>query len=672
MTLFHSCKPQPKRAARAAATLLVTALSLSASSASARLGDWGDPIIVNELPFTHAGDTRGRASRVNSYSCAPSLSEQGPEVLYRLQIPRAGRLRAWVEGDDGAVDIDVHILTQMSESAGLAQGCAARDNRVASAGLGAGTAYVSVDSYAGAQQAGPYRLHLDFQPDGDWRHKPLARGVTLETKEYSSLFGGKQTGSVVRVDLSEPGVSVRPIGGAGCATTSQLGRQAGAVAAINAGFFSLNASCSSVSLLKSQGQLISRNAVGRSAFGLSAAGAPLMDWVSAGADWPAAHSAVGGLSRLVSAGAVNVEWERDGASSSFTYGANPRSAVGYRGQTVTLATLDGRTSAGLGVDLFDLAQWLVWLDVSEGLNLDGGGSTTLWARGEPHGGVVNFPSDNGAADHSGERLVSNALGVFAPELERETEWVARHGEPSLRVGERFSVELFAIDPDGEELSLSASTSGAGALSFEPQLDGGAQLEYVPVSSDSQRVTLTVEARAAGTLDGSWRLTLNIIDSLGPPTEPEPDPEGGEAAGGAPGGPEPQGGQGASPTGGERSPTPGGGTDETGGEVAPAGMTPPSAGSSGVAPQGATEPTPEPRGGDASAGQTGSGGRPIPSPTPSPEAGEPPPQGFSPQPSSAQSSGGVSCASAPEQSSPLALILMLLALPSLIGRVRGIS
>jgi MYXO-CTERM domain-containing protein len=98
------------------------------------------------------------------------------------------------------------------------------------------------------------------------------------------------------------------------------------------------------------------------------------------------------------------------------------------------------------------------------------------------------------------------------------------------------------------------------------------------------------------------------------------------------------------------------------------MTPPSAGSSGVAPQGATEPTPEPRGGDASAEQTGSGGRPIPSPTPSPEAGESPPQGFSPQPASAQGSGGVSCASAPEQSSPLALILMLLALPSLIRRL----
>jgi exopolysaccharide biosynthesis protein len=40
------------------------------------------------------------------------------------------------------------------------------------------------------------------------------------------------------------------------------------------------------------------------------------------------------------------------------------------------------------------------------LNLDGGGSTTLWIKGK---GVVNYPCDNKKFDHEGERSVSNAL-----------------------------------------------------------------------------------------------------------------------------------------------------------------------------------------------------------------------------------------------------------------------
>jgi exopolysaccharide biosynthesis protein len=38
----------------------------------------------------------------------------------------------------------------------------------------------------------------------------------------------------------------------------------------------------------------------------------------------------------------------------------------------------------------------------EGMNLDGGGSSALWVRGE----IVNFPSDP-----TGERAVGNALVV---------------------------------------------------------------------------------------------------------------------------------------------------------------------------------------------------------------------------------------------------------------------
>ena len=48
------------------------------------------------------------------------------------------------------------------------------------------------------------------------------------------------------------------------------------------------------------------------------------------------------------------------------------------------------------------------LGLYEALNLDGGGSATLWTSDF---GVLNHPYDNQRFDHEGERSVPNALIV---------------------------------------------------------------------------------------------------------------------------------------------------------------------------------------------------------------------------------------------------------------------
>lgn len=47
------------------------------------------------------------------------------------------------------------------------------------------------------------------------------------------------------------------------------------------------------------------------------------------------------------------------------------------------------------------------------LNLDGGGSTTMCVKGQgdPETHVVNYPTDNGRYDHSGERLIRNHIYI---------------------------------------------------------------------------------------------------------------------------------------------------------------------------------------------------------------------------------------------------------------------
>ena len=67
---------------------------------------------------------------------------------------------------------------------------------------------------------------------------------------------------------------------------------------------------------------------------------------------------------------------------------------------------------GLGSQGFRYAQswWNYrYVGLTEAINLDGGGSTTLWTEKT---GVINHPYDNKKFDHVGERTVPNLIVVY--------------------------------------------------------------------------------------------------------------------------------------------------------------------------------------------------------------------------------------------------------------------
>jgi exopolysaccharide biosynthesis protein len=73
--------------------------------------------------------------------------------------------------------------------------------------------------------------------------------------------------------------------------------------------------------------------------------------------------------------------------------------------TIWLVTVDGRQpELSVGMTLIELRALAHRLGLVNALNLDGGGSTTMWVQGE----VVNKPSDP-----TGPRKVSDALLVFS-------------------------------------------------------------------------------------------------------------------------------------------------------------------------------------------------------------------------------------------------------------------
>ena len=115
---------------------------------------------------------------------------------------------------------------------------------------------------------------------------------------------------------------------------------------------------------------------------------------------------VGGVPRIVRDGVASVEHKLEGISDKFALDRHPRTAAGISKDStqVYLIVVDGRQPGySVGMSLYELSDFMVELGVYQGVNLDGGGSTTMVVNNE----VVNQPSDA-----SGERPVGNALLVI--------------------------------------------------------------------------------------------------------------------------------------------------------------------------------------------------------------------------------------------------------------------
>ncbi|MEP6848791.1 MAG: phosphodiester glycosidase family protein [Acidobacteriota bacterium] len=114
---------------------------------------------------------------------------------------------------------------------------------------------------------------------------------------------------------------------------------------------------------------------------------------------------VGGVPQLIKDGKIDVTWEKEKATRSFFETRHPRTAAAIlRDGKLLLVTIDGRSESSGGIGLADLASLLLEFGATDAMNLDGGGSTTMYLDGK----VVNHPSDK-----EGERAVSDALVVTA-------------------------------------------------------------------------------------------------------------------------------------------------------------------------------------------------------------------------------------------------------------------
>lgn len=94
---------------------------------------------------------------------------------------------------------------------------------------------------------------------------------------------------------------------------------------------------------------------------------------------------------------------------------HPRTAVAITPEGhVLLVTVDGRRPETAGMSAKELTQFLQrFFKPRFALNLDGGGSTTMWIKdSNSPNGVVNYPTDNRRYDHYGQRRIRNGIIVL--------------------------------------------------------------------------------------------------------------------------------------------------------------------------------------------------------------------------------------------------------------------
>lgn len=99
------------------------------------------------------------------------------------------------------------------------------------------------------------------------------------------------------------------------------------------------------------------------------------------------------------------------SSAQFYDKRHPRAAFGYDDDgNGYLVVIDGRFKGQAdGATIYETAYICHMLGMTEAINLDGGGSTTLWTEKT---GVINHPYDNKKFDHEGERSVPNLIVVY--------------------------------------------------------------------------------------------------------------------------------------------------------------------------------------------------------------------------------------------------------------------
>ena len=264
--------------------------------------------------------------------------------------------------------------------------------------------------------------------DGDWNVTSIRDGIVLKQIKFEcdELFNSNQCITVLEVDKKiiskgKDAISFGIVADKKLVTPENFAKNKGALIALNGSFFAMGRPYNSVDYIRVNGEELAPNVFLEENERLfHQEGAVVINKGKLSIEEPRATKKYSIL-----------EWERgvkaddiltsgpllilDGKNIelkdiSHVNKRHPRTAVALKNNgTVCLIAVDGRNKEAAGMSLIEVQKVFSWLGARDLLSLDGGGSTSLYIKGQ---GVVNHPSDNKIFDNNGARTVANAIIVY--------------------------------------------------------------------------------------------------------------------------------------------------------------------------------------------------------------------------------------------------------------------
>lgn len=249
-----------------------------------------------------------------------------------------------------------------------------------------------------------------------WKIESPQKGIIHKYVSIPQLYQVPQSISLIEIDPSA-GLKVGVTVSDKMRETSKMASEQGAIAAINGSYFDMKRG-NSVCFLKVDRQVVDTTTLGefaRRVTGAVSIRKGKMKIISWNRQIEKQYKGKKGI--VLASGPLMLkdgrycDWSL--CEKDFIRTKHPRSAVALtKDGKILFITVDGRfpKHAG-GVSIPELAHLIRILGGKDAINLDGGGSTTLWLSGAPDNGIVNYPCDNKRFDHRGERTVPNILYI---------------------------------------------------------------------------------------------------------------------------------------------------------------------------------------------------------------------------------------------------------------------
>lgn len=273
---------------------------------------------------------------------------------------------------------------------------------------------------------GPYyrwsEVYEKFIPEGDertfahtdWGWRKLADGAEVGYAQVN-LFNSVQSISVIRYPMDKVGTFIANDSADAADSTSALALRHGGIAAVNASYFNVKTLypttytkddghqegwTTPAELFRVDGLVaIRKNGKDVRIFKSDTLG---YDAVTKGYK----EALAGGPVLLLDGEEARASWPY----TSFYYLRHPRTFVGTTADgMVYLVVIDGRfPGQGIGATIHETATIARLFGLKDAINLDGGGSSTLWTK---EFGTINHPYDNKRFDHFGQRVVPNIIYI---------------------------------------------------------------------------------------------------------------------------------------------------------------------------------------------------------------------------------------------------------------------